>query len=187
MCKAVAVTVALLMTWAAAGATPLIDVGTFDLRPDEAGQTIQIFVTGSDEVQGLEFNAQIGTGASGPLFEYCDILTDTVFAESNTGLNDGSYIDPRRLYVGTSAASGTPVYADGLLATLLLDTTGLQSGRWPLMLENSFEGSTNFAGADVEITNGWLVIEEIPEPASAAVLCLATVLIRRRRRSGRGA
>jgi hypothetical protein len=183
MWRTIAASLVLCAALATAGATPIIDVGTHDLRPNEAGQVVRIFVTGGEEVQGLEFNAQIGTGSSGPMFEYCDILGETVFAESNTGLNDGSYIDPRRLYLGTSALSGTPVYADGLLAMLLVDTTGLESGRWPLLMENSFEGPTNFAGAEADIENGWLVIEEVPEPTAALLLTLVAAMRRRRHRT----
>lgn len=160
-------------------AKPSIVVGTHYLNVNQAGQTIPIYVSGGDEVQGLEFNVCIGGGTQGPIFEDVDILTGTIFEGNNTGINPGSYINPRCAYQGTTTSSGT-VVADGLLATLTIDTTGLFSGEYTLSLINTPEGKTNFAGVDVDIVDGLIVV---PEPASLMILLVGSSLLIRRQRN----
>ncbi len=160
-------------------AKPSIVVGTHYLNVNQAGQTIPIYVSGGDEVQGLEFNVCIGGGTQGPIFEDVDILTGTIFEGNNTGINPGSYINPRCAYQGTTTSSGT-VIADGLLATLTIDTTGLFSGEYSLSLIDTPEGKTNFAGVDVDIVDGLIVV---PEPASLMILLVGSSLLIRRRRN----
>jgi len=164
---------------APAGAGPSVNAGTHYLQPDLAGQTALIYVTGGQAVQGLEFCAQIEDATFGPLFEDGDILTGTIFAANNLGLYEGSYVDPRRMYLGVVTQTGT-VAADGLLATLTIDTTGLIAGTYSLSLTNSLEGPTNFAGISADLLDGWIVI--VPEPAVFPILCVfATAWLGRRR------
>lgn len=181
MIKLEASIIAVLFFSAVAGAAPCIEVGSHYLLPDRAGQEIYIYVTGADPVQGLEFNARIGDGIAGPTFENVDILTGTIFESNNQGVFPGSYIDPRDAYQGTTTPNGITVAADGLLATITLDTTGLGLfGReeYDLSLIYTPEGRTNFAGVYVEITDGVLII---PEPTSLAIMLLGAGLILRRR------
>jgi len=168
----------LLVVLGSAEATPVIEVGTHNLLPDRAGQVIRISVTGGDPVQGLELNAQIQDGSSGPIFEDADILTGTIFAGNNLGLFAGGYIDPRRLYVGLVTQTGS-VDANGLIAILTVRTTGLYGGTYALSLTNSLEGTTNFAGAAASITEGTIVI--VPEPAVLALLAAGAAVLQRRR------
>jgi hypothetical protein len=145
-------TLAVLMAMARiASAGPTVTAGTHRLDPGLAGQAIQVMVSGGEAVQGLELNAQVADGASGPTFETSDILTGTIFAANNTGANLGGYVDPQRLYQGTTTASGT-VPADGLLATITLSTIGVAVGQYDLLLQNDLEGSTNFADPSVAPT-----------------------------------
>jgi hypothetical protein len=169
------------------GAAPIIDVGTHEViaAPSRA---IPIRVTGGQPVQGLELMVQIEDRSFGPLLETADILTGTIFAGNNTGIDGGSYVDNRWLYVGTTTRPDTTVTADGLLATIYVDTTGL-SGSYRLRLINEQENeATNFAGVEAEITDGWIVI--VPEPTSLAVMAAAgvagAVCRRRRSRTHRG-
>ena len=165
---------------AVAMAAPNINVNTYYLQPNQTGQTIPIYVTGAGSVQGLEFNARIGGGTSGPIFEYVDILTGTIFDGNNTGVNPGSYINPRDIYQGTTTSGGF-VLTDGLLATLTIDTTGLFDGEYSLSLINTLEGRTNFAGVSTGITDGSIVV--VPEPTSLVFMLVGASLIARRRRN----
>ena len=162
-------------------AAPVIDVGTHYLQPDQAGQTIQIYVTGTDSVQGLELTARIGGGVSGPIFEDVDILTGTIFESNNTGVNPGSYINPRDIYLGTTTSGGS-VLTSGLLVTFTIDTTGIYAGQYDLSLIDTLEGKTNFAGVDAGITDGFIVV---PEPMSMLILLAGAGMVVRRRKSCR--
>jgi len=172
--------------WAA---PPSIVVETYELQPNQAGQTIRIYVTGGDDVQGLEFNVRIGGGTSGPTFEDVDILSTgsgTIFDGKSTGVNVGSYIDSWDAYQGTTASTAPPltgyVPADGLLAILTVDTTGLYDGEsYSLSLIDTREGKTNFAGVDIDITDGQINI--IPEPTSMMIILAGSGLLIRRRRN----
>jgi hypothetical protein len=125
-----------------------IDVGTHVLLPNTANQIVTIHVTGGEQIAGEDFYAQIGDGGAylggsnaKPAFTNVDVLVGTMFAASN----NGSYGDPNGtppgnnaahplIWVdGTSTVSGS-VPASGLLATLTIDTTGLNSGTFPLRL-----------------------------------------------------
>jgi hypothetical protein len=174
--------VLLLLGGAAHGATIL--VGEHNLLPDTPGQTIQIFVTGGNAVQGLNFNGQVADGGpevggsiDGPNITSADILTGTIFGSNNTGQQDpGSF--PQLAIRTTSTSSGT-VTADGLLATLSIDTTGFLKGSWPLKLGDTLNGPTDFAGIPITITDGSIAV---PEPAGAALLLIAGAGVTTRRR-----
>lgn len=175
-----------LVSLASANGTPLIDVGVHSLLPDQAGQTVEIFVTGGVLVQGLEFNVQIGDATSGPVFEGVDILTGTIFGPSNDGIFPGSYITPRVAYQGTTTVQTRDigygagyVSTSGLLATLTIDTTGISGGNYDLLLIGTQEGNTNFAGVLAEVTNGSLSV--IPEPLSLSLMLVGSGLLLRRR------
>lgn len=166
-------------------AKPNITAGTFYLQPNQAAQQIEIYVSGGDLVQGLEFNMKIADGLSGPLIEGVDILTGTIFASSNKGIFPGSYLMPRTAYQGTTAIDtldigygAGKVKAAGLLATLTLDTTGLFTGQYALSFSN-IEGNTTFADIPADITNGLIVV---PEPASLAAILIGGVMLAKRRK-----
>ncbi|MDY7010416.1 MAG: PEP-CTERM sorting domain-containing protein [Planctomycetota bacterium] len=165
---------------AVAVAEPNIVLNTYYLQPNQTGQSIPIYVTGAGSVQGLEFNVRIGGGTSGPIFEDVDILTGTIFDGNNTGVNPGSYINPRDAYLGTTTVSGSAL-TDGLLATLTIDTTGLFEGQYSLSLIDTLEGRTNFAGVSADITDGSIII--IPEPTSLVLMLVGAGLIAHRRRN----
>jgi hypothetical protein len=183
------VVVVLGLTAVVGASTPTIVVGTYYLQENQAGQTIEIYVTGGDDVQGLEFNVQIGGGTAGPTFEDVDILSSgsgTIFESNNTGINPGSYVNPWYAYMGTTTSSGF-VSADGLLAILTVDTTGLYDGEeYSLSLINSPEGRTNFAGVYTDILEegeGKGTIKIIPEPTTMMIILAGSGLLIRRRRN----
>ncbi len=158
-----------------------IDVGTHVLLPNAASQIVTIHVTGGEQIAGEDFYAQIGDGGTylggsdvKPAFTNVDVLGGTMFAASN----NGSYGDPNGtppgsnaghplIWVdGTTTVSGS-VTASGLLATLTINTTGLNSGTFPLLLSGvagtlgSFDTTLRDASGDaipLSISNGSLIV-----------------------------
>jgi hypothetical protein len=166
--------------------TPTITVGTHALTPNEAGQTVQIYVTGGALVQGLEFNVQIAGSGMLPQIDGVDILTGTIFKDSNEGIFPGSYITPHLAYQGTTTAQTLDVgfgagyvSTNGLLATLTIDTTGVTGGTFDLKLVGTPEGDTNFANIPAIVTNGTIAV---PEPLSVSLLLAGSLGLLRRKR-----
>ncbi|MCP4376099.1 MAG: PEP-CTERM sorting domain-containing protein [bacterium] len=169
-------------------ATPIINVGSHQLQPNTAGQTIQLFVSGGDAVAGVNFYAQIDGGGSavpggvdvGPIFTNLDILTGTIFATNNNGQSGGPGYP--QLAIGSTVLNSGSVAADGLLATLTVDTTGVSSGDYAFLLSGTLNGDTDFADVNIypTITNG--TIHVTPEPASMALLGLGSLVVLRTRR-----
>lgn len=186
----------IIPTWGAS----VIVVGDHELQPNLAGQQVQIFVTGNDQVEGLNFNIQVGAGGARILD--LDILTGTIFASNNTGTSDPDGPgagDLAPLWEGrTTTTSGGTVVASGLLGTVTFDTTGLFGGTWGLSMSQTSNGPTDFADPDIllDITDGSIFIrggsqgEDVPEPATTALLGLASVALagylRRRRAAAIG-
>ena len=187
-----------------AGAQPAIDVGSHDLLPDTPGQTIEVYVTGGQPIVGTNLNVQIADGlnTAGPVFQGVDqvleniigttygvdAITGTLFdAPNNNGGQDNSYIGPQVIAAVVVTPQNTTVAADGLLATLTIDTTGVFAGTYDLKLAGTRNGDTDLNldsqnnPIEPTITNGQINI--IPEPASALLLAAGGgVLIARRRR-----
>jgi hypothetical protein len=108
-------------------------------------------------------------------------------------MNDVTFY-PALFEAGTATATGT-VSANGLLATLVIDTTGFFGGTWNLSLGATLSGPTDWAGSvfpgggnhpvdDPQIEDGHISI--IPEPSSVVLAMfgmagLSAVAIRRRR------
>lgn len=185
-----------------------IVVGNHLLLPNTANQKIEILVTGGDQIQGVNLNAQIGTdptSAVTPVFQF-DANQHLVFPGPNLstllaagsifapptgfGENDVTFF-PALWQAGSATSSGT-VAANGVLATLYIDTTGFFSGTWALNLADTIGGPTDWAGSifngnevpNPVITDGSITI--VPEPTSVVmamfgVAGLGAVAIRRRR------
>lgn len=183
----------ILMPGLGAQAEPVINVGTHELVPNTPNQKIEIRVTNItgaavDDIQGLNFNVQIGNGLGvQPIFTNVDIIAATIFASNNLGQSipeGGSF--PQAQARTTLTESGF-VDANGLLATLTIDTTDVFAGTFALSVG---DGSTllgpltfiNGLGDTVPatFTDGSIFI--VPEPSSLLVLSLGAgaVLCRRR-------
>jgi hypothetical protein len=156
---------------------PLIEAGDHLLRANTAGQTISILVSGEHDISGLNLFVQVGDGGPelvdfglpagtiGPRITAVDLKTGTIFA----GVDDAQ-IDPPgslpQVISSTISLAGDPaaVEAEGTLATLTIDTTGLFEGEWDLLLSgvlrDLFGGpfETDFAGEPAIIDNGRLRI-----------------------------
>ncbi len=153
-----------------------IDVGDHFLLPDTPAQTIAIYVSGGDAVEGLNFNAQVADGGpelggsvDGPAITAVDLTTGAIFGGNSSGPQNilqllGLNYPQAAVYTVTTA-SGT-VAADGLLATLTIDTTGFASGStFDLKLAGTFNGDTDFAGIPIAITNGHITLNAAPVAA----------------------
>jgi hypothetical protein len=196
-----ALAVVLCLT-ASAQAIPTIVVGNHNLLPNTAGQQIPINVTGIgvNEVNGITLSVMTNDGGvpyggtPGPIITAVDDdsgPTIGVPPSVATGHNAPAEFFDNQLYSGNFlTVSGFVTVANGLVATLTIDTTGFAGGVYDLQLigfaleENV--GNTGFIGniSAESITNGTITI--VPEPSSVvlglfAVAGLGAVAIRKRR------
>ncbi len=145
----------------------MISVGQHALLPDTPGQTVEIFVSGGFPVQGMNFNLQIADGGptvggsvAGPAIANLDILTGTIFATNNTGTSDqdGPFPDPYpQIEWRSTTTMQATVAAEGLLATVTIDTTGWSSGSWVLSASETLNGSTDFTLMPAVIFDGAII------------------------------
>ena len=162
---------------AVASALPVIDVQTHCLAPDTAGQAIAITVRGGDMVRGFRLRAQIGDGldpGAEPLFEITDFTGGIWDAHPNTitGGVIGGFEQVAQAIVTFDDDKDTAP-ANGVVVTLLLDTTGFSEGSFDLLLSESGIGEdSNFivpSGDFLEpvITNGTIIISDRLPPGDA--------------------
>jgi hypothetical protein len=141
----------LLLAMAGRAQGAVINVGYHALLPNTSNQQIEIFVSGGENVAGVDLFAQVGDGGpelagvglppgtDGPTIESADFITSTIFTEAS-----GTQIDQDRAGVLQVIASGVAltavppapqsVPATGRLVTLSIDTTGFYSGSFDLLL-----------------------------------------------------
>lgn len=156
-----------------------IVVGDHFLMPNVAGQVVAIFAyaDGFEEVQALNFRAQLGDG--GPAAGGSDITPlmvgnitgpGTIFEFNNVGAFDNSFPPSYvEMFTHTVAGAVTLVPGANLVGTLTIDTTGLtdEIGQWPLLLTGTVGGNTEFEAPpsiDLFIINGSIAF--VPEPSS---------------------
>ena len=151
---AVGVLIYVAMTFAAIAArAATIDAASHSLLPNTAGQQVQMFVAGGGLVSGLDFFVQVGDGGAavggtntGPTITNLDLTTGTIFAANNTGiLTEHTPL----IWTGTTTTMKGSVAANGLVATLTVDTTGLAHGEFPLILNPPSTGPTQLFGGGV--------------------------------------
>ena len=181
---------------ATAQATLVLHVGHHLLAPNMAGQAIPVYVSGGDFVQGVTFNVQVEDAypdfgvIDGPNTTDVDLLAGTIFDGNNTGENLIG-VGEQLIIEGTTTASGT-ISAEGLLAIVMIDTTGFSAGDGPfrLLMGGTLNGDTNFQSSGGTlvpvISNGLITI--IPEPATfvtamIGIIGLCLYALRRKMRS----
>ena len=195
---AVAALAALVFTPGVSQAVITIDVGHHPLLPNQAGQEIEILVSGGEEAKLMVFYVQVGDGGPaarqlpdpppgpgvlGPPIEDVDLLEGTIFAglaQNDFGTNSvvpqffdaeaGDFPEPLEEVVTTQ----------GLLATVTIDTSRgnvgdapFYSGSWDLKLRDTIEGESTWlslTGAKIwpVITEGSITI--VPEPSTLILL-----------------
>ena len=154
-------------------AQTVIDVGTWELLPNQAEQQIELIATPGDNVDlvsGFNLRAVIGDGtgpAAEPIFGVTDFLSGTIW-----DTNDAVTIQPDPVGAAKQASQAFVVFsqtdvsvpADGRIAMLSIDTTGFASGTFPLKLTATEIGAPSVfvaTGADEiipSILNGSIVI-----------------------------
>ncbi len=174
----------------------MIIAGTHVLQPNMAGQAIQILAAGDtpDSFLGADLYLVVADGLSGPVITSVDLVgPGTIFnGNSNPQTDFGPpYVAPGRQIVAiTTTLSGT-VGPNGVLANLIVDTTGIAPGDYALSLYSPTFGASDlppFVGGNPTIlVDG--VLQVVPEPSSVVMaLCAAagmTIVLIRRRRSAR--
>jgi hypothetical protein len=145
-----------------------INAGMHTLAPNMPGQQVQIQVSGGEAVSGIDLFVQVGDGGAtvggddtGPKITNLDLVTGTIFAANHTDV----FTDPAPLIWGATTTTNTgTVAANGVLATLTIDTTGTTTGEFDLLLNPPATGPTAFADAGVvtNLTNGLLQIGAAP-------------------------
>lgn len=171
-----------------ASATPVLSFGATDLLPDTPNQMVQVFVSGGDAVTGVNFNFQVNdggvdVGGSDPIIPIVsvDLVTGTIFASNHIAQYGDTFIGGIGISI-IETNSGT-VAADGLLATVILDTTGIYGGSFNLTT-NTLNGPISFTttGPDTVPNNIAGTINVVPEPASMILIGLGAVAVLGRRR-----
>jgi len=162
---------------AGVSASPVISVQTRYLAPQTPAQEIAITVLGVDPVTGFNLRAQIGDGmAPGPepVFDGLDFTGGLWDALPNTTL--GGVIGGHEQYAQASVVfsnAGDVTVANGVIVTLLVDTTGFSSGSFDLMLSATDIGQdSDFIAFDGNalastITNGRIIISDRLIPGDA--------------------
>ncbi len=173
----------------AVGNTADVTLGNYQLLPNTPNQTIPIYVTGGALVAGMNFNLQVGDGGPahggtpGPVFTNVDLVSNTIFQNDHAPpTNLGSQPDPQVLtWDIVTANNGDYVSANGLLATVTVDTTGFTNGEtFPLEINNTLNGRTNFVYDGVTPVPSTLVdgqITVLPEPSTFFLLATVGVLL----------
>jgi len=134
-----------------------IIVGSHILQPNMANQPIQIFVTGGDNVAGMDFVAQVGDGGPTNAFSgpgviagpniTADVVTGTIFATNHNPPGDpaGGSEGTQTVFQAITTVSGT-VTAAGLIGTIFVDTTGWGPGFLHNPSDNSLTWELNMGG-----------------------------------------
>ena len=154
-----------------------IQIGNHELRPNEPNQRVPIFVTGGEQVAGLNFYAQVGDGGpeledyggvrgtDGPAITAVNLKERTIFSTVSGAQDDQTSIPQVAIASVEFRTPGKFTAADGLLAELTLDTTGFFEGSWDLKMSgvlNDFPGGpfdTDFAGIPIAISNGSILLQ----------------------------
>jgi len=176
---------------AAAGAPIEIDLAleNYQLQPDAPDQTILISVSdkqGGTTVSGVNFRLRLDDGISpgdspAPRITAIDLIGDdtnpTIFyGNANPPVDPDGEPDAWPYYearIVTTAAGSVP--ADGLLAIVTLDATGVFSGSWDLILGDPGGFPTSFPDAAVDLEPGTLHV--VPEPATLTLLLIAAATL----------
>jgi hypothetical protein len=190
---------AVLLCTARVDAVPVVNVGAHDLLANTPGQTITLFISdpapNTTRLAGEDFVVQLADGnGTQPKITGVDLLTGTVFAANNNGQRTfagGNFPQAQGWGTATDANNAaTFVNDNGKLATITIDTTGVNSGTFSFSIGagSTRLGPTSFFNDQANdipatITDGTITV---PEPSAAGLLALLAsgAVMRHRRRGG---
>ena len=162
-----------------------VTVGSHRVLGQKTDEKVTLLVTGGDLVDALNLNVQIGLWdsadnylAAGPHITDLDVVSGTIFSGAVDPSLAKAQMLNSRLWASSFLADST-VSANGVLATLTLDTTRMSSGTYELRLMQTMNGDSDFGIAPALIANGSIVIS-VPEPSSLGLLALVAIGLSRR-------
>lgn len=185
--------VVLAATVMASAATLEVVSRTIDAAP---GQEVLIMASGSGgPIGGMNLNVQIGDGGDGNSPPGTDVAGVTVPGMTtidfrangaiwgDAATNPATFEEPGILTGDLIAFGGFVLQAGnkdlpGVVATIVLDATGLEGVEFPISLD-PFGAPSDFAGTPADLVSGLVTV--VPEPASALLLLGAVPFLRRRR------
>jgi len=188
-CLIVAVACLTFGTWRPAAAVTISVPASTVLERNQAGQTVQVMVSGAEAIAGMTLAVQVADGGpgsvtqgliDGPDITAIDLLAGSIFGANNEGVDDpGSYPQFALRSVTTHPDSTISLTGQpSLLATLTLSTVGVGPGTYALLLGGvpAALGSSEFYDTTGEtitptIVNGTLTI--VPEPSTLLLAGLA--------------
>lgn len=177
----------------AQAATITVDADGVGVGP---GQVISVNVSGTEQVAGLNFYLQLGDGGvfvggseTAPVITGVDLITNTIFASNHT-TPTADTVEPLAYAGGVTTNSGT-VLANGLMATITVDTSSLQGNSFTMRLVGV---APSLGGFDTELLAAdstpiamnfaeQVVTVAVPEPGTLFLLGLtsASMLLRPKR------
>ncbi len=155
---------------------PVISVGHYTLRPNTPNQRIELYVTGGHRVSGLDLYALVGDGGperalldlpageDGPAITSVELKQNTIFASLPDVPTNLQSLPQIANWSIAASGNGSTVVAEGLLATLVIDTTGFFEGDWSLSLVGVLPEhplgpfQTRFADSLAFVTNGSITV-----------------------------
>jgi hypothetical protein len=188
-------------------APPVLSLSATTLQPNTAGQTVQLFVNGTDtNIIADDVAIQVGDGgaanrgvSTGPTVSGLDLTTGTILA---AGTNPLIFTDGPLVIEGDTIILSFQPVSDGggnnplLLATFKLSTVGFTGNSFPLSFENVDINHGGPFATDLVATTGKTIsvtgpgtgssdtvtmsIAQLPEPAGFGLVCLAGMLLKRR-------
>jgi hypothetical protein len=143
-----------------------IHVGDWLIPAGETAWTIPISATGGDRVDGINFNIQIEDGQNpsadpGPVLKSLDILNGTIFDGKNTGSWDNNALDGIA-WDWTETNPNEIVHADGIIGHVTVNTVDCPNGTWDLIMSDTLNGPTDFAGMPAAIVDGTITVSQRP-------------------------
>lgn len=174
--------VAFLLVLAAvsvAYAEPMIQLGDVRLHPNTPDQTWRVMVSSSPaaQVDAMDFYVRIGNGQTpstlpAPRISALDILGTAEDPAIFYGHeSDIFWAETHDYWAGKSISlSSGNDDANGLLAAVTFDTTGVSSGVWDLALKDPGGVEMGFGMTSANIAGVGRLIVETPEPATAVML-----------------
>lgn len=170
-----------------------IELGDYKLLPNQANQTVDVYVSGGDLVRGVDIEAFVADGgpdANGkilaPKISSINLFAaGSVFAENNVGYlqnsatsgynpnaTESQFFESATMAANGSVALGEP-NSPQLLAVLTVDTRGFKTGKFSLVLDNP-SSPTNFPTTGgigptlPDVQDGWIDLESASPVTSVA-------------------